>query len=71
MRPEDARARREALGHTKLRPALASRYIQKTREVVNSIRRIHGAPTQSNAFTMGLNAAVMKHGATRKVDSET
>ena len=27
-------------------------------------------PQQSNAFTMGLNAAVMKHGAGRKVDVE-
>ena len=68
---QKTRARVERPSGTKLRPPLSLRYIQKTREVVNSIRRIHGAPTQSNAFTMGLNAAVMKHGATRKVDSET
>ena len=54
-----------------MRANLDALYIQKTREVVNSIRKVHAMPQQTNAFTMGLNAAVMKHGATRKVDSET
>ena len=42
-------------------------YIQKTREVVNSLRNASGGPTQTNAFTKSLNAAVLTHGAGRKV----
>mmetsp|Transcript_8944 Transcript_8944/g.11726 ORF Transcript_8944/g.11726 Transcript_8944/m.11726 type:complete len:284 (+) Transcript_8944:40-891(+) len=42
--------------------------VQKTREVVNSIRRVGTGPQQASAFTSSLNAAVAKHGTTRKVD---
>lgn len=53
---------------TDIRTYLDSLYIQKTREVVSSIRKLHAGPTQGSAFTMNLNEAVMKHGAGRKVD---
>jgi hypothetical protein len=43
--------------------------VQKTREIVNSMRRSGGGPRQGNAFTASLNAAVGKHGSTRKTDS--
>lgn len=46
-------------------------YIQKTREVINSMRKLHGVPAQGRAFTMNLNAAVMNHAKNRKQDSET
>jgi hypothetical protein len=42
--------------------------VQKTREIVNSIRRSGGGPRQASAFTSSLNSAVLKHGTTRKVD---
>mmetsp|Transcript_37113 Transcript_37113/g.63148 ORF Transcript_37113/g.63148 Transcript_37113/m.63148 type:complete len:289 (+) Transcript_37113:67-933(+) len=42
--------------------------VQKTREIVNSIRRSGGAQRQAAAFTSSLNSAVLKHGNTRKVD---
>jgi capping protein beta len=42
--------------------------VQKTREIVNSIRRTGTGPRQASAFTSSLNAAVAKHGTTRKVD---
>jgi len=43
--------------------------VQKTREIIASMRRVGGGPRQGNAFTASLNAAVSKHGTTRKVDS--
>lgn len=42
--------------------------VQKTREIVNSIRRTGSGPRQASAFTSSLNSAVLKHGTTRKVD---
>ena len=54
---------------TDIRTYLDSLYIQKTREVVSSIRKLHSGPKQGSAFTMNLNAAVLQHGANRKVDS--
>jgi capping protein beta len=47
-------------------------YIQKTREVINSMRRLHavGGPGQGAAFTMNLNAAVMRHAAGRRQDTD-
>mmetsp|Transcript_24341 Transcript_24341/g.78645 ORF Transcript_24341/g.78645 Transcript_24341/m.78645 type:complete len:283 (-) Transcript_24341:297-1145(-) len=56
---------------TDIRTYLDSLYIQKTREVVSSIRKLHKGPTQGQPFTMNLNAAVLKHGQNRKIDSET
>lgn len=56
---------------TDIRTYLDSLYIQKTREVVSSIRKLHQGPTQGGNFTMNLNAAVLKHGANRKIDSES
>lgn len=50
-----------------MRSNLNELYIQKTREVVNSLRNASGGPTQTNAFTKSLNAAVLTHGAGRKV----
>jgi len=46
-------------------------YIQKTREVVNGIRKMHpGGPQQGGAFIADLSGAILKHGANRKQDSE-
>lgn len=58
---------------TEIRTYLDSLYIQKTRHVVSSIRKLHVGknPTQGTAFTAGLNEAVFKHGKDRKVDSES
>lgn len=56
---------------TDIRTYLDSLYIQKTREIVSSIRKLYLAgPQQAQPFTMNLNAAVLKHGANRKIDSE-
>lgn len=43
-------------------------YIQKTREIVNAMRRLNAGPQQGIDFTKSLGAAVMAHGANRKVD---
>jgi len=56
---------------TDIRTYLDSLYIQKTREVDSSIRKLHQGPTQGSGFTTNLNAAVLKHGLNRKIDSET
>ncbi|KAJ8599935.1 hypothetical protein CTAYLR_002796 [Chrysophaeum taylorii] len=57
---------------TDIRTYLDSLYIQKTREIVSSIRKLRKAgPHQAEPFTMNLNAAVLKHGANRKIDSES
>ena len=56
---------------TDIRTYLDSLYIQKTREVVSSIRKLHKGPTQDKGFTMNLNSAVLKHGKNRAVDSES
>ena len=56
---------------TDIRTYLDSLYIQKTKEVVSSIRKLHKGPTQDKGFTMNLNSAVLKHGANRKVDCES
>lgn len=45
-------------------------YIQKTKEIVDNIRNVQGGPTQGNEHTGKLNAAVLKHGDGRKIDSE-
>ena len=54
-----------------MRSNLDQLYIQKTREVVSSIRQLHGAPKQTSAFTADLKGKVGLHGANRKIDSET
>jgi capping protein (actin filament) muscle Z-line, beta len=56
---------------TDMRNNINELYIQKTREVVNSLRSAAGGPTQTNVFTASLNAAVLGHGKTRKVDDES
>ena len=43
-------------------------YIKKTREIVNSMRRLSSGPTQGQNFTASLMGAVAAHGATRQVD---
>ena len=75
LREDAARRRREnererPRSGVEPRRYLDSLYIQKTREVVSSIRKLHAGPKQGMDFTANLNAAVMKHGANRKVDSQ-
>eukprot|EP00937_MAST-01D_sp_MAST-1D-sp2_P003539 g3539.t1 len=54
-----------------MRSSMDGIYIQKTREVVNGIRKLHvGTPVQKSAFVADLSGAILKHGANRKVDSE-
>ena len=50
-----------------MRNNLNELYIQKTREVVNSVRNPYSPPHQTNIFTQSLNAAVLEHGRNRKV----
>lgn len=54
---------------TEMRSNLNALYIQKTREIVNSVRTVSQAPVQQASFVSSLNAAVMKHGEGRSVDS--
>jgi len=56
---------------TDMRTNLNELYIMKTREIVNSIRTMKTGPTQDARHIANLNAAVMGHGKTRIVDSET
>ena len=53
-----------------LRSNMDNLSVQKTREIVSSIRRLGGGagPRQGSAFTASLNASVLAHGTTRKVD---
>lgn len=51
-----------------LRSNMDNLYISKTREIVNSMRRISGGPKQASQFTSSLIGAVAAHGATRTVD---
>lgn len=53
-----------------MRSNLNELYVLKTREVVNSIRSSNTSPQQKASHVSVLNAAVMGHGKTRKVDSE-
>lgn len=55
---------------TEMRSNLNELYILKTREIVNSIRSNSDGPMQSANHIANLNAAVMGHGMTRKMDSE-
>ena len=55
---------------TDMRNNLNELYIQKTREIVNSLRNASGGPAQSATHVASLNAAVLGHGKTRKVDTE-
>jgi hypothetical protein len=55
---------------TEMRSNLNELYILKTREIVNSIRTNSDGPAHSANHIASLNAAVMGHGMTRKVDSE-
>lgn len=56
---------------TDMRTNLNELYIMKTREIVNSIRTLRSGPAQDAKHIANLNAAVMGHGKTRVVDSET
>ena len=51
-----------------LRSNMDNLYIQKTREIVNSMRRLSRGPSQGTNFTASLMGAVAAHGATRTVD---
>jgi hypothetical protein len=53
-----------------MRSNLNELYILKTREIVNSLHRMTDGPTQKASFVASLNAAVLGHGTTRKIDSE-
>jgi hypothetical protein len=53
-----------------LRGDLDALYIQKTKEIVHSIRTVAVGPRQGEAHIKTLTDAVHKHGAQRKVDSE-
>jgi hypothetical protein len=55
---------------TDMRMNMNQLYILKTREVVNSIRRVKDGPTQAASHVAVLNAAVAGHGKGRKIDSE-
>lgn len=56
---------------TDMRTNLNELYIMKTREIVNSIRTLRTGPAQDARHIANLNAAVMGHGKTRVVDSES
>ena len=53
-----------------MRSNLNELYILKTREVVNSLRKLHAGPVQDSSHIANLNAAVLGHGKVRTVDSE-
>jgi hypothetical protein len=55
---------------TDMRSNMNQLYVLKTREVVNSIRKLTEAPNQTAAHTANLSAAIFGHGKTRKIDSE-
>lgn len=54
-----------------MRSNLNELYVLKTREVINSIRKLGDGPNQTAAHVANLTAAVAGHGKTRKVDSES
>uniref|UniRef100_A0A6U4L9K2 F-actin-capping protein subunit beta n=1 Tax=Phaeomonas parva TaxID=124430 RepID=A0A6U4L9K2_9STRA len=56
---------------TEMRSNMNALYVQKTREIVNSIRSMATGPKQEADFVNSLNAAVMAHGDTRTKDSES
>ena len=55
---------------TDMRNNINELYIQKTREIVSSLRNSSGGPTQNASHVASLNAAVLGHGKLRKVDDE-
>jgi len=55
---------------TEMRNNLNELYIQKTREVVNSLRNASDGPVQTASHVASLNAAVLGHGKSRKIDTE-
>ncbi len=56
---------------TDMRSNLNELYIQKTREIVNTVRNVNDGPAVTANHIASLNAAVIGHGQTRKVDSES
>ena len=54
-----------------LRGDLDTLYVQKTKEVVNSIRHLYQTHRQGESHIKSLKDAVSKHGDQRLVDSET
>lgn len=53
-----------------MRSNLDALYVQKTKEVVNSIRTTAQGPTQTSDHTQMLNSAITRHGEGRKTDSD-
>ena len=53
-----------------MRGNMEALYIQKTKEVVFSIRNFEGGVQQGKEHTSKLNEAVLDHGAGRKIDSD-
>eukprot|EP01034_Spumella_vulgaris_P030776 gene30776-38040_t len=56
---------------TDMRSNMNELYILKTREIVNSLRNSGAGPNQDASHIANLNAAVMGHGKTRLIDSES
>ena len=54
-----------------MRSNLNELYILKTREVINTLRKLHVGPNHNVNHIANLSAAVLGHGKTRTVDSET
>ena len=55
----------------KIRNQIEAVYIQKTREVINGMRMVNAArDAQWQQITQSLNEAVLKHGASRKKDTQ-
>lgn len=56
---------------TDMRSNMNELYILKTREIINSLRQMKAGPNQDASHIANLNAAVMGHGKTRAIDSES
>ena len=54
-----------------MRSNLNELYILKTREVIHSLRQLQSGPLFTANHVANLNAAVLGHGKTRIIDSES
>lgn len=54
-----------------MRSNLNELYILKTREVINTLRKLNVGPNHNVNHIANLNAAVLGHGKSRTIDSET
>lgn len=54
-----------------MRSNLNELYILKTREVIHSLRQLQSGPSFTANHAANLNAAVLGHGKTRIIDSES